>query len=548
VRFALSHILTGLLRIVKQNAGRAVFFSRREEGKAEQRRQGRSVVDRIIGSLKLPGSDRAPSGLAGLDHILGGGFVAGRLHLIEGKPGTGKTTLGLQFILAGRDRSERVLYISMSETSGELQTVAATHGWSLEGIEVCELVPPDIEEECNQQTMFRSSEVELGETMRLLFDRIERANPERVVIDSLSEMQLLAQSPLRYRRQMFALKYFLAQRDATVLVLDDMTSNSHDLQLHSMVHGVIALEELARDYGAERRRLRVTKMRGVRFRGGYHDFAIRTGGLEIFPRLVSSAQNRTLPKEVVQSGSEQLDALLGGGLRRGTSALLIGPTGSGKSSVALSIAYNAARLGDGTALYAFDESIESITERASGLGMEIGPLLDSGAIDLREINPAEMSPGEFTALVCRDVTDGNTRIVVIDSLNGYLQAMPQERFLPLEIHQLLTQLNRQGVLTILVMAQHGLVGVVESPIDISYLSDAVLLLRFFEAQGRVYKAISVLKKRVGAHEDTIRELRLSAQGLQVGEPLRDFQGVMSGIPTYVGSQPMISSVSNETLG
>jgi circadian clock protein KaiC len=496
----------------------------------------------------LSGSDRAPSGLAGLDDILGGGFVAGRLHLIEGKPGTGKTTLGMQFILAGRDRSERVLYVSMSETSGELQAVATAHGWSLEGIELCELVPPDIEGEGNRQTMFRSSEVELGETMRLLFERIERTNPERVVIDSLSEMQLLAQSPLRYRRQMFALKYFLAQRDATVLVLDDMTSSNHDLQLHSIAHGVVTLEELGRDYGAERRRLRVTKMRGVRFRGGYHDFAIRTGGLEIYPRLVASKQTRTPPKEIVHSGSEQLDALLGGGLRRGTSALLIGPAGSGKSSVALCIAYNAARQGQRVALYAFDESAESIEERASGLGMEIGPLLASRTIDLREIDPTEMSPGEFTALVCRDVAERNTRIVIIDSLNGYLQAMPQERFLPLEIHQLLTQLNRQGVLTILVMAQHGLVGAVESPLDLSYLSDAVLLLRFFEAQGKVRKAISVLKKRVGTHEDTIRELRLSAKGLQVGEPLTDFQGVMSGIPTYVGSQPMIKAASNEKPG
>jgi circadian clock protein KaiC len=492
----------------------------------------------------LRGSDRVSSGSAGLDEILGGGFVRGRTHVVEGKPGTGKTTLAMQFILAGRDRSETVLYVSMSETRGELQAVASSHGWSLEGIELCELLPPDIESDADRQTVFRSSEVELGETIRLLFDKIERTNPARVVIDSLSEMLLLAQNPLRYRRQIFALKHFLAEREATVLLVDDAASNGHDLQLQSIVHGVVTLEELALDYGAERRRLRVIKMRGVKFRGGYHDFAIRTGGLAIFPRLVASEQTRIPPKEVVLSGSEQLDALLGGGLRRGTSALLIGPAGSGKSSIALNIAYSAAKRSECVALYAFDESVESIQERASGLGMDVSPLIASGAIDLHEINPAEMSPGEFTALVCSGVTERKDTIVVIDSLNGYLQAMPQERFLALEIHQLLAYLNQRGVLTILVMAQHGLVGPVESPIDLSYLSDAVLLLRFFEAQGTVRKAISVLKKRVGTHEDTIREFRLSAQGLQFGEPLTDFQGIMSGIPTYVGSQQMIKSTSD----
>ena len=497
----------------------------------------------------LSGSDRASSGLAGLDEILGGGFVLGRLHLVEGRPGTGKTTLGMHFVLAGRDQHEKVLYVSMSETRDELQAVASAHGWSLEGVEMCELVPPDAEEgDGNRQTMFRPSEVELGETMRLLCDEIERIDPARIVIDSLSEMRLLAQNPLRYRRQIFALKHFLTRRHATVLVLDDMTANGHDLQLHSIVHGVLTLEELALDYGAERRRLRVTKMRGVKYRGGYHDYAIRTGGLEVFPRLLASEHPGTLPKEVVRSGSEQLDALLGGGLRRGTSALLVGPAGSGKSSVALSIAYNAARQGECAALYAFDEGTESIIERARGIGMEISPLLASGDIALHQINPAEMSPGEFTALVCQGVNERNATVVVIDSLNGYLQAMPQERFLPLEIHQLLSYLNQQGVLTIMVMAQHGMVGVVESPIDLSYLSDAVLLLRFFEAQGKVRKAISVLKKRVGTHEDTIRELRLTAQGLQVGQPLTDFQGIMSGIPTYVGSQPMIPAAADDTLG
>ena len=445
----------------------------------------------------------------------------------------------MQFILAGRDSSESVLYVSMSETRNELEGVAAAHGWSLEGIELRELVPPEIEGEGSRQTMFHTSEVELGETMKLLFDEIERIDPARIVLDSLSEMRLLAQNPLRYRRQIFAFKHFLGRRRATVLVLDDMTSNSPDLQLHSIVHGVVTLQEMPLDYGAERRRLRVTKMHGVKFRGGFHDYVIRTGGLEIFPRLETVEIPRTLPTDVVRSGSDALDALLGGGLRRGTSALLIGPAGSGKSSVALSIAYKAAKDGDCVALYAFDESTESITERARGLGMEIGALIAERALHLHEVNPAEMSPGEFTALVCRGVLERNARIVIIDSLNGYLQAMPQERFLALEIHQLLSFLNRHGVLTILIMAQHGMVGVVEAPIDLSYLSDSVLLLRFFEAQGEIRKAISVLKKRVGTHERTIREFRLGGQGLAVGEPLTDFQGIMTGIPTYLGSQPMI---------
>jgi circadian clock protein KaiC len=497
----------------------------------------------------VSGSDRTSSGLAGLDEILGGGFVLGRLHLVEGRPGTGKTTLGMHFVLAGRDRNEKVLYVSMSETRDELQAVASAHGWSLERVELCELMPPDAEDgDGNRQTMFRPSEVELGETIRLLSDEIERIDPARIVIDSLSEMRLLAQSPLRCRRQIFALKHFLEKRHATVLMIDDVTSETHDLQLHSIVHGVLTLEELGLDYGAERRRLRVTKLRGVKYRGGYHDYAIRTGGLDVFPRLLPSQLSGTLPKEVVRSGSEQLDALLGGGLRRGTSALLVGPAGSGKSSVALSIAYNAARQGECAALYAFDEGTESIIERARGIGMEIVPLIACGAIALHQIHPAEMSPGEFTALVCRGVIERNATVVVIDSLNGYLQAMPQERFLPLEIHQLLSYLNQQAVLTIMVMAQHGLVGAVDSPIDLSYLSDAVLLLRFFEAQGKVRKAISVLKKRVGTHEDTIRELRLTAHGLQVGEPLTDFQGIMSGIPTYIGSQPMIQAPADDRNG
>ena len=494
-------------------------------------------------------ADKVSSGVGGLDDILAGGFVRGHLHLVEGKPGTGKTTLGMQFILAGRDRREKVLYVSMSETRDELQIIAESHGWLLDGIEISELVPPDAEEgNNNRQTVFRPSEIELGETMGLLFDQIEHVDPERIVIDSLTEMRLLAQNPLRYRRQVLALKYFLARRRSTVLLLDDLGSDDRDLQLHSTAHGVVTLEELVLDYGAERRRLRVTKMRGVKFRGGYHDYAIRTGGLEVFPRLVAAEHRRSFPKEVIRSGSEQLDALLGGGLRRGTSALLVGPAGSGKSSVALSIAYNSAREGERAAVFVFDEGSESIKERASGLGMELGPLMSSDRIDLHQIDPAEMSPGEFTALVRRAVDEQNVKVAVIDSLNGYLQAMPQDRFLPLEMHQLLAYLNQQGVLTILVLAQNGLVGAAHAPVDLSYLSDTVLQLRYFEGEGRIRKAISVVKKRIGAHEDTIREFRLSAHGLEFGEPLIDFQGIMAGVPIYLGSQLIMRTPRVETSG
>jgi circadian clock protein KaiC len=488
-------------------------------------------------------SHRSSTGVPGLDDILDGGFVTDRLHLVEGLPGTGKTTLGLQFLLAGREAGERLLYVSMSENRREIEAAAATHGWSLEGIEIFELAPPGMDEDESRQTLFHSSEVELSETMRLLLDRIERVDPQRMVLDSLSEMRLLAQSPLRYRRQIFGLKHFLGQRNTTVLLLDDMTGEGHDLQLHSLAHGVITLQQLALEYGAERRKLRVTKMRGVRFRGGYHDYIIRSGGIEVFPRLVASEHRGSFARDVALSGSRGLDALLGGGLRRGTSALLMGPAGSGKSSIALSFAYQAAERGERPALFAFDEGTDSILHRAEGLGMDIRPMLEAGTLTLSQINPAEMSPGEFTAAVRKSVTATKSRLVVIDSLNGYLHAMPDDRYLALEMHELLTFLNQQGVVTLLTIAQHGILGHMASPVDLSYLSDAVLLLRFFEAEGKIRKAISVIKKRVGAHEDTIREFRLSDKGLTVGEPLVEFQGIMTGVPTYLGRERLLRTTT-----
>jgi circadian clock protein KaiC len=486
-------------------------------------------------------ADKLSSGIDALDAILGGGFVKGRIHLVEGAPGTGKTTMGLQFLMKGRDQGEKTLYITLSESKEELQAVAQAHGWSLDGVEIFELAAAADFYGGAGQTVFHSSEVELGETTRELFDAIGRSRPARLVLDSLSEMRLLAENPLRYRRQILALKQFLLKNGATVMLLDDMTSTSHDLQLHSIVHGVTTLEQLAFEYGAERRRLRVTKLRGVRFSGGHHDYVIRTGGMDIFPRLVAIPPKVAFSKDIVRSVSTQLDEILGGGLRRGTSTLLIGPAGAGKSSVALSYLVAAARRGEHAAMFAFDETVESIVDRSAGIGLAIEPYVKDGLVSLAQINPAEMSPGEFTGMVCRCVNEKDARVVVIDSLNGLLNAMPDERHLILQVHELLTFLSQRGVLTLMVIAQHGLVGTMSNPLDLSYISDNVLLLRYFEASGKIRKAISVMKKRVGSHEDTIRELRISGAGLQVGEPLTEFQGIMTGVPNYAGPQQLLKA-------
>jgi circadian clock protein KaiC len=491
----------------------------------------------------LSDTDKASSGIANLDNILGGGFVRHRIHLLEGRPGTGKTTLALQFLFEGRKRGEKTLYIALSETAQELESSAASHGWTLEGIAIFELAPPDADSADEQrQTLFHSSEVELGEVTRQIFAEVERVNPACVVLDSLSEMNMLAQNPLRYRRQILALKRFLTKRGTTALLLDDLTAPEHDLQLHSIAHGVVTLEQNALDYGTERRRLRVAKLRGINFHNGFHDYEIRAGGLEVFPRLnVSGRQSPLGPQSqsIVRSVAPQLDDMLGGGLRCGTSTLLMGPAGSGKSSVALSYVVNAVKQDERAALYAFDESTESICGRAAGLNMDIRSYVESGRLTLRKINPAEMSPGEFVQMVSRSVTDDKAKIVVIDSLNGYLNAMPEEQNLVLQMHDLLTFLNQRDVLSFVIVAQHGLIGSMQSPVDLSYLSDNVLLLRFFEADGRIRKAVSVIKKRVGAHEESIREFRLNSKGLQVGEPLTGFQGIMTGVPNYQGTQAML---------
>jgi circadian clock protein KaiC len=470
-----------------------------------------------------------------LDDILAGGFDSNRLYLYEGRLGTGKTTIALQFLLAGVRLGERVLYITLSETRNELTLVARRHGWSLDGVDVFELVPPETTLDPERElTVFHPAEVELSETTKLIFDRVEQANPTRVVLDSLSELRLLAQNSLRYRRQVLALKHFFASRNCTVIVLDDLSAHQDDLQLHSISHGVVLLEQLAIDYGAERRRLRVIKMRGIKFRGGYHDFIIETGGVKIFPRLVAAEHHRSFAGDMTSSGNAEVDQLLGGGLERGTNALLIGAAGVGKSSLALTYAIAAAERGEHCVFFAFDEGQGTIEARAQTLDLPLQKYRDSGLIRFQQIDPAEMSPGEFAANVRHSVEAENARIVVIDSLNGYLNAMPDERFLILQMHELLSYLGQQGVLTILILAQHGLVGPMDTPVDLSYLSDAVLMLRYFEVAGSVRRALSVVKKRSGDHEHSIREFLLTTHGIQLGPPLKEFNGIFSGTPQYVG--------------
>lgn len=482
-------------------------------------------------------SPRISTGSGGLDEILGGGVDPRRMYLYEGRPGTGKTTLALQFLLDGARRGERALYISLSETERELELVAHRHGWSLDGIDIFELVPPETTLDPSQElTILQPAEMELGETSRLIFDKVDEVDPARVVVDSLSELRLLAQSPLRYRRQVLALKHFFSSRNCTVILLDDLTAHEKDLQLHSIAHGVVLLEQTAIAYGAERRRLRVVKMRGIPFKGGFHDFTIERGGLKIYPRLVAAEHHKDFIGDFVPSGNAELDKLLGGGLERGTNALLIGSAGVGKSSIAVTYAIAAAQRGERTTIFAFDEGKGTIRARAHTLGLPFDDALDRGLIQLRQIDPAELAPGEFAHRVRDAVERDNTRIVIIDSLNGYLNSMPDEQFLVLQMHELLTYLSQLGVLTLLVLAQHGLVGPMETPLDISYLSDAVLMLRYFEYDGTVRRALSVVKKRSGQHEHTIREFRLAHGGVRLGPPLKGFTGVFSGTPVYTGDK------------
>ncbi|RNJ41327.1 circadian clock protein KaiC [Mesorhizobium erdmanii] len=476
------------------------------------------------------------SGVEGLDYVLRGGYAKFRSHLVEGRPGSGKTTLGLQFLIKGAAAGEKCLYITLSESKRELHSVAERHGFSLDGIEILELVPPELSLDPSQlQTLVHSSDLELGETVQSALAEIERMKPDRVVFDSLSEIRLLSQGSLRYRRQVLALKSFFLLNNATVLLLDDLTAEHDDLNLHSISHGVIRMEQLSPIYGGERRRLRIIKMRGVQIRGGFHDFVIRPGGVMVFPRLVAS-EHEMAEHGTPATGNGSVDTLVGGGLDRGTSTLLMGPSGVGKSTIACSYCHAALNRGEHVLVLLFDETRRIFLARASGLGMDLGPFADNGSLLLEQIDPAELSPGELSSRIQSAVERSNARIVLIDSLTGYLNAMSEEQHLVLQMHEILTYLNQKGVVTILLLANHGLIGQMPASVDMTYLCDSVMLLRFFESGGRLRRAISVVKKRVGPHEDTIREFKISATGLAVGEPLEEFRGILTGVPTYEGKQ------------
>jgi len=479
-------------------------------------------------------ADNAPTGIEGLDDILSGGLEMRRLFLLEGTPGTGKTTIALQFLLEGGEANQRGLYITLSETREELEATAASHGWDLSGLEIFELQPPEsVLDPEEQQSILYSSDLDLAETTQRILAEVERVNPTLLVLDSLSEIRLLAQSSLRYRRQLLALKHIFAKRGATVLFLDDLTTDGLDKTAHSIAHGVVRLEELSPHYGGERRRLKVMKYRGRPYRGGYHDFAIRTGGVQVFPRLVAAEHKGEFDGGQLTSGIAEMDLLLGGGIDKGSNTLVLGAAGTGKSLLTLQYASAAMRRGEKVCMLIFDEEKNLLFRRAYAMGIDLAGREQEGLLTISQVDAAELSPGEFSHAVRRGVDDSGVEVVVIDSLNGYQAAMPQEHSLLLHLHELLQFLNRRGVSTFLTVAQHGVVGNMETPVDVTYLADAVIYMRYFEAQGRVRRALSVVKKRTGVHEDTIREFWISSRGMSVGPVLESFQGVLSGVPTLV---------------
>ncbi len=489
---------------------------------------------------------RLSTGVSGLDDILQGGLPAGHMYLLEGDPGTGKTTVAMQFLLAAVAKGDKVLYVTLSEPKEELLASAESHGWDLSRMPIVEFVPDEASLAPEQQyTVFHPTEVELASTISRLTEEIEKIQPACLVLDSLSELQLLAGDNMRYRRQLLALKQFFAGRRTTVLLLDDRTASGHDKQLQSIAHGVIRLEKLPRSFGVTRRQIEVLKMRGSTFREGFHDYNILRKGVTVYPRLIASEHETALGGDPVVSGIDALDKLFGGGIPRGSSTLIVGPTGAGKSSLGMQYAYAAARRGERAIVYAFDEVLRTAKARAEGLGMNVQEEIDKGTLRMAQVDPAELSPGEFIWEIRSDVNERDTRVVVIDSLNGFLHSMPGESDMILHLHELLSYLNQKGIVTILVMTQHGLIGPMSTQLDVSYLADTVVLLRYFEARGRIRQSIAVLKKRVGNHERTLRELRFRPGAIEVGEALKEFQGVLTGVPQFIGQKDELNQAEGE---
>jgi circadian clock protein KaiC len=491
-------------------------------------------IDQMLDS-QTGSPEKVSTGVSGLDRLLRGGLTGHRMYLVAGFPGTGKTTLALQFLLHGRDRGESTLYVTLSETEAELNAIALSHGWTLDDVEVFPLPMSEGVSADDQYTLYHPAEIELGETVKGVLAAVDRLRPTRVVFDSLSELKLLARDPLRYRRQILALKEFFSGRECTVVLLDDLSAGGGDLQLESLAHGVIVLELLPFEYGRARRRLRVTKLRGVNAVEGFHDFVIRRGGLDVFPQIEAGERSFARSEKAVLSGVAELDQLLGGGLTWGTTTLFIGPAGSGKSTLAAQYAASGVTEANST-IFLFDERISTFVTRCDAMGMKVSERLARGSVSLQQIEPGEMSPGEFSHRVVTAVEDNGARVVLIDSLNGYLNAIPQVEAPLVRMHELLSFLNERGVATIIIVAQHGVVGSrMATPLDVSYLADSVVLLRFFEAHGTVRRALSVMKKRTGGHETSIRELRIGPDRVSVGKALTEFQGVLTGVPQYVGS-------------